>query len=269
MSSARLQKLNALLKRVEARRTLPRLVETRAPAREQALAAPAPVARAAVIEKSGVEKRPPAQEPELFAETLPPGAPTIAPLATLPPAAGHAPSMRPDPTLAPNAEAGRRAPSSSPLEDAMALLGEGREDSGPLTVQPPAKPIQPSARPSLAEPQLNQDLLLTHRPEAGPAQTGPIIELVQPRAHGTREPTIQFDTGVKANPLTQRDLKPAGLVEPPVQSAPTGPTQKLEPLPLAAHAPPARVVSSARSEAAKTFGELLELSLSLRPTSQR
>jgi hypothetical protein len=95
------------------------------------------------------------------------------------------------------------------------------------------------------------------------------VELVQPKVQGPREPTIQFDTGVKANPLTQRDLKPAGLVEPPSDAPLTAPTHKLEPAPLPAHAAPARAVSSAHREVAKTFGELLELSLALRPSPPR
>jgi hypothetical protein len=240
--SARIQKLTALLKRVEERRAQPRL-----------LAVAAPVAAPASAHTT--------QDSDLFAATIPPEAPTIAPPASLPPAVAAAPSMRPDPSV----ESPRRIPSMSPLEDAMAHLG-ATEDSGPLHVQPLATPIHTIERRSLPDPHINQDLVLTHRPEAGPAQTGPIVELVQPKAPGPREPTIQFDTGVKANPLTQRDLKPVGLVEPPAESPPAGPTQKLVPQPLPAHAPPARVVSEARHEAVKTFGELLDLSLALRPT---
>jgi hypothetical protein len=249
MSAGRIQKLNALLKRVEARRAQPRLAAVPAKAASPARAAPAPA---------------PDSEPELFADTLPPAAPTIAPAATLPAAAAAAPSPRPEPV----AEPARRAPTISPLEDAMAHFGGAREDSGPLQVEALASPIHTTSRPSMPDPRVNQDLVLTHRPEAGPAPQGPIVELVQPKASALREPTLQFDTGVKANPLTQRDLKPAGLESPP-EALLTGPTHKLEPLPLAAHAAPARVISSARSEAVKTFGELLELSLALRPPSQR
>jgi hypothetical protein len=240
--SARIQKLTALLKRVEERRAQPRLAAVAAPV---LAAAPA--------------NAPPAQDSDLFAATIPPEAPTIAPPASPPPAVAAAPSMRPEPS----ADSPRRVPSMSPLEDAMAHLGSS-EDSGPLHVQPLATPIHTIERRSLPGPQINQDLVLTHRPEAGPAPEGPIVELVQPKASGPREPTLQFDTGVQANPLTQRDLKPVGLVEPPAESPLAGPTQKLAPLPL--RAPPARVVSDARREAEKTFGELLELSLSLRPT---
>jgi hypothetical protein len=245
VSSIRLQKLNALLKRVEERRHAPRL---------QAVPAPVQSAKAAEA-KAPTED----SEPDLFA-------------ATIPPAAGSPPSMAPAPVS--NAEQARRAPSASPLEDAMAQLGAEREDSGPLQVQSLSTPITVS-RPSLATPErfseasprINQDLVLTHRPEASPEAQGPIVELVQAKSPTVREPTIQFDTGVKANPLTQRDLKPAGAAEAPVEGPLAGPTHKLEPLPLPAHAAPARAVSVARSEAVKTFGELLDLSLSLRPTS--
>jgi hypothetical protein len=251
MSSGSIQKLNALLKRVEERRVQPRLV-ARPAALSPARAAPAHTTLAGVGAAS---------DSDLFAATIPPEAPTIAPAASLPPAA-RTPSLRPETAAG---EAARRGP-ASPLEDAMAQLGAGREDSGPLQVEPmAATPIRSLARPSLAEPQVNQDLVLTHRPEAGPGDHGPIVELIQPKAPTVREPTLQFDTGVKANPLTQRDLKPAGLGEPVAESPLTAPTEKLEPAPLSAHAAPARVVSSARRETAKTFGELLELSLALRP----
>lgn len=247
--SSRLQKLNALLKRVEERRAQPRL----------AAVAPVSAARPAAI------PAPAAKDSDLFAATVPPETPTIAPAAaSLPPAVPvPAPaSLRPEPGE-------RRAPSASPLEDAMAQLGA--EDSGPLQVPAPAAPARLPARPSLpdrpslAEPLVNQDLVLTHRPEAGPLPEGPIVELIQAKTTTPREPTIEFDTGVKANPLTQRDLRPAGLEPMPVELPLSAPTQKVEPLPLLAHAPPAKVVSGARQEAAKTFGELLEQSLSLRP----
>jgi hypothetical protein len=167
--------------------------------------------------------------------------------------------MRPDPTQ----EAARRGPASSPLEDAMAQFGANREDSGPLMVESLSSPIHTIDRPS--EP-VNQDLLLTHRPAAGSLPPGPIVELVQAKHH-PREPTLQFETAVKVNPPTQRDLKPAGLGE-ALEAPLAGPSHKLEPAPILAQGAPVRIVSSARQEAPKTFGELLELSLSLRPSGR-
>jgi hypothetical protein len=177
-----------------------------------------------------------------------------------------APSVRPEP--APRAEAPRRGPSSSPLEDAMTQLGANREDSGPLTIEPLASPIHTHTleRPSVPEPLVNQDLVLTHRPAPG-SLPGPLVEFVQPKPHAHREPTLQFDTGVKANPLMERELK-AGPAPELIDAPLSAPSQKLEPQPLGAHAAPVRIVSSARQESAKTFGELLELSLALRPTSR-
>jgi hypothetical protein len=255
MSSARVQKLNALLARVQERRVQPRRLnvapaEARAPQPAPAAPLPQPVA-----------------------------APPVAPVATVPPQGGSAPSLRPDP----GQEAARRAPASSPLEDAMAQFGANREDSGPLTMEPLASPIHTPARTPIhtmerpSEP-VNQDLLLTHRPEAGSLPPGPIVELVQAKHH-PREPTLQFETAVRVNPPTQRDLKPVALAEPPaaapvkfVEPAPEvqagGPTHKIEPEPIAAQAAPVRVVSSARLDAPKTFGELLDLSLSLRPSGR-
>ena len=155
----------------------------------------------------------------------------------------------------------------------MAQLGVGREDSGPLQVETLAASRPSLSRPSLPDPQFStqHDLRVTPRPEAGSSAPppGPIVELVQPKLHTPREPTLQFDTGVKANPATQRDLKPIGLdSEPPPEAALSAASERLVPAPLRpAHAAPARVVSSARSEAVKTFGELLDASLSLRPSA--
>lgn len=242
MSSARVQKLNALLSRVQERRVQPRLSNV-------ALNVPAVQPRAPSPAQAAPAHMAPTPQP------LAPVASVPAPAATLPPA-GSAPSMRPD-------EAPRR-PASSPLEDAMAQFGANREDSGPLMVESLSSPIHTIERPS--EP-VNQDLLMTHRPAPGSQPPGPIVELVQPK-HQPREPTLQFETAVRANPPTQRDLKPAGLAEPPAEAPLSAPTQKLEPAPIATQTTPVRIVSSARQEAPKTFGELLEQSLSLRPSGR-
>jgi len=235
--AARVEKLNALLKRVQERRAQPRL---------QAVAAPLPPAAASVL---------PVEPPP------PPVRAQVAPAVTVP--SPSPASMRPE-SVQPGAEGARRAPTSSPLEDAMAQLGTNREDSGPLQVEPLAPPIHMRERPSAPEPRVNQDLMVTHRPEAGSLPTGPIVELVQPKPHGQREPTLQFDTGVKVNPRAERELKPPA--EPPAEVL-TGPTHKLEPAPIA-QTTPVRVTSSARREAPRNFGELLELSLALRPASR-
>lgn len=260
MSQSRLQKLNALLKRVEERRAQPRLHAVRG-------AQAAPVTSGAPAAAAKAPAATPVREPSVVS-ALPSAPPTVAPAAGPPPSA---PSVSPASTPS---EAPRRGPSSSPLEDAMVQFGANREDSGPLTIESLASPINTLERPSEAEPRVNQDLVLTHRPEAG-SLPGPLVEFVQPRPHAHREPTLQFDTGVRANPLTEVELK-SEPVSAPVVDAPgagrdaqlSAPTQRLEPQPLTAHAPPVRVVSGARQESAKTFGELLDLSLSLRPPAR-
>jgi hypothetical protein len=256
MSQSRVQKLNALLKRVEERRAHPRLRAVAAPAAAAAQAAPsAQTARAATPA--------PTREPSVVSALPSAPPPTLAPAASLPPAAA---SARAEPAAA--AEASRRGPSSSPLEDAMAEFGANREDSGPLSIEPLSSPIHTHTleRPSMPEPLVNQDLVLTHRPAAG-SLPGPLVEFVQPKPHAHREPTLRFDTGVKANPLMEREVKPEPAPE--LNDAPlNAPSQKLEPQPLGGHAAPVRVVSSARQESAKTFGELLELSLALRPAAR-
>ncbi len=259
MSQNRVQKLNALLKRVEERRAHPRLQSVaNAPVAPVASRAPAAPVAAAPATPPRAPTPMPVREPSVVS-ALPSAPPTLAPAAGLPPSA---PSVRP----ATPSEAPRRGPSSSPLEDAMVQFGANREDSGPLTIEPLASPIHTLERPSQPEPRVNQDLVLTHRPEAG-SLPGPLVEFVQPKPHAHREPTLQFDTGVQANPLTEVELKSERALT-PVDAPLSAPTQKLEPQPLAAHAPPVRLVSGARQENAKTFGELLDLSLSLRPPAR-
>jgi len=263
MSQSRLQKLNALLKRVEERRAHPRLRAVgSAPAAPVAVGS-APAAPVALRPAAATPAPTPVREPSVVSR-LPSAPPTLAPAASLPPSA---PGARPAATPS---EAPRRGPSSSPLEDAMAQFGADREDSGPLTIEPLASPIHTLERPSQPEPRVNQDLVLTHRPAAG-SLPGPLVEFVQSTPHAHREPTLQFDTGVQANPLTQVELKTDPALTPvgaPLDAPLSAPTQKLEPKPLAAHAPPVRVVTGARQESAKTFGELLDQSLSLRPPAR-
>lgn len=246
MSQARLQKLNALLKRVEVRAAQPRLraVETRA--------ATAQPARSAAVEP--------------HAPTL-----TATPARSAPPTVSSFDDelLAPD-TLPPTPEPARKAPSNSPLETAMAQL----DDSGPLQIQPLAEPIAPAPQVFSAAPgrSLSQDMVLTHRPEAGVGEFDMPIELTQPAAKKPltpREPTVEFETAkVRISAREARTVveQPAPEALPAQPEAPLlAPSQTIEAPPLAATAEPARVVSAARVEAPKTFGELLERSLGLRP----
>lgn len=238
MSRARIEKLQSLLKRVEERRVAPRLHAVAAPVSQ-----PEPVRAVAL-----------APMPAPAAPVAPPAAISVAPAATLPPAA--------DPM--------RKGPSNSPLEEAMALLDDG--GSGPLEVGSLAEPIA-TAKPVPAPRPLPQDLMLTHRPDAAPSDlVEQPFELIAPRKPAApREPTIEFETAKVR--VSQRELRSIG--EEPAEQRPSpqvsaeplsAPSQTIDAAPILASASPARVVSVVRSEAPKTFGELLDLSLSLRPS---
>jgi hypothetical protein len=238
MSSARVQKLEALLRRVEARSAQPRLhaLSTResSPTVPDLERAVPPGSRSSLPSPTFASEPP---EPE-----------------TMPPAAGI--------------QQPRKEPSISPLETAMARL----DDSRPLELSAPTPVV------SLAEPKgpasLPQDMLLTHRPEAEPEHELP-VELTQPkRAPVEREPTIEFETAKVR--VHARELRAVGepMATPPAAApgsaagvppvALSAPSQTLEAAPLP-QAQPARSVSAARVEAPKTFGELLDQSLALRP----
>lgn len=265
--SPRIAKLEALLKRVESRKAAPRLQVVAEPVKSAA-----PAVSAAAASEPDFE--------DLASDTLPPTA----------------------------AEPARKAPSSSPLESAMAQL----DDSGPLQVQALAEPIAPSRReeaapaaftppaasvtpaafaprapaeapfsPPQATPTLQpaaaqisipasgaaplaQDVMVTHRPEAGPGDFDMPIELTQPakKPQTPREPTIEFETAkVRISAREARTMVEA----PPAEAPLAAPSQTIEATPLTQGAAPARVVSPARIDAPKTFGELLERSLALRP----
>lgn len=231
MSRAAVEKLERLLKRVQERSAAPRLRAVEAP-RE-------------LTESQTVSSVPP--EPE----TLPPAAALPAAPASVP-GLGSAPTLE---NLAPAPEPARKAASITPLEAAMEQLPTGSdldEGSGPLQVSALAQPITMETR--VRPP---QDLAVTERPGADEAAPPP-IELTQPaRPKAHREATIAFET--EQPETTQRELRPVG--EPP---APSAPTQVIEPQ-APVDAAPARVVAEARIETPKSFGELLDLSLSLRP----
>lgn len=118
-------------------------------------------------------------------------------------------------------------PPASPLEDAMALL----DQSGPLDVQALAEPI--AMKPASDA-----------RPAEWPRAPEPPARPRPPEP----EPPVA--------PLAAAPVEPSPL---------TAPTQSIEPSPLSAAVAPARVVSTVRVEAPRSFGELLELSLALRP----
>ncbi|HEX6241461.1 MAG TPA: hypothetical protein VFZ61_11225 [Polyangiales bacterium] len=236
MSSARISKLEALLRRVEERRQQPRLHAVSP--RESSPTVP-DLERVAPASQRSSLPSPAASEP--------------IELPTSPPAAIEPP---------------RKQPSISPLETAMAQL----DDSGPLELPAPVVSRAEPRAPAPAGP----DMLVTHRPGAEPLELEAPVELTQPkRPHVEREPTIEFETAkVRVN---ARELRAVG--EPMGSPAPAGPapsagsppaplsapSQTLEAAPLPSAAQPARAISAARVEAPKTFGELLDLSLALRP----
>jgi hypothetical protein len=257
MSQARISKLQALLKRVETRKVAPRL--------------------------------------QVVAQPIKGAAPAAAP------AALDFEELAPD-TLPPTPEPARKVPSSSPLESALGQLDDSgplqvqalaepiaparREDLAPAAFTAPAPAMAPFTPPqaipavppppqisvSLPAASLSQDSMLTHRPEAGPGDFDMPIELTQPakkaqapaeaRPAAPREPTIEFETAkVRVSARDARTMAESAAVEAPL----VAPSQTIEASPLAQGAAPARAVSAARIEAPKTFGELLERSLSLRP----
>lgn len=258
MSTARLDRLRALLTRVEQRKAQPRL-------RAVPSAAPQPLAVASIA------KAPPPEDEELSFDTIPPAAEP----ATVPPAAA-APSVQPLAPQPARTPLPSRPAATSPIEEAVAQLPERVEDSGPLEVQALAEPIttpeereEHDTEPPPPPPAFDPHVMVTHRPDA--KLSLPDIELIGAPAaptfvqagptfvppSGGREPTLEFATGPKAAP---RAIE-VGTAEPILLQAPSATIEAS--LPSVAQA--ARAVSQVRIEAPKSFGELLELSLSLRP----
>ena len=229
MSSARIDKLKTLLRRVEERRTQPRLHAVSA--RETSATVPD------LVRAEPLHAEPPRAEPPRAAPA-PARAPSPAPLLE---------SIEP-PTMPPvSAEPPRKAGVSiTPLESAMSQL----DDSGPLQLEP-----APAARAG-------------GLPAADMLDEAP-VELTQPKRtpERAREPTIEFETAKVR--VHARELRAVGepMAAPPAQAeAPvSGPSHTFEPTPPAQDAQPVRSVSAARAEAPKTFGELLQQSLALRP----
>ena len=144
----------------------------------------------------------------------------------------------------------------------------------------PARAPELKIAPEPLMPRVSElDTMLTHRPEGRPSLPTEVEVIpaapLTPRPHAVREPTLSFDTGVRGH-QTQVEIggfearaepsvtvpAPAPIQQPELLLAPS---QRLEPSPLSAAAAPARAVSAPRIEAPKSFGELLELSLGLRP----
>jgi hypothetical protein len=210
-SSARLEKLKSLLKRVEERRVKPRL---------HAVAAPRAAGRAA--------------EEERFAAP-PPAAPEPA-----------------------------RPAAKSPLEDAMGDFG-----TDALDVRALAEPITtPRGVPRAPEPAAPREPepLVTYRPEPVSMPARPSLPSGAPIA-----PVVPLQLATASTNVSSKVTLEFGVprVELPPAPVPVGdlaaPTQTIQSAPLAGKAPPARAVSAARVETPKSFGELLELSLALRP----
>jgi hypothetical protein len=209
MASARLEKLKSLLKRVEERRSKPRL---------HAVAAPRPAAAA----------RAPFEE-----------------LASAP---------APEPV---------RPAAASPLEDALGDFGadaqiEVRPLAEPITT-PKSAPRTPPVEPAFArepEPAVTYrppGSIPAARPPSPVAPVAPVVPLQATSPTPTVSPKVTLEFGM---PRVELPAPAADL---------SAPTQTIEPAPLPAGTPPARAVSAARVDTPKSFGELLELSLSLRP----
>lgn len=267
MSSARIDKLKGLLARVEQRRAQPRL---------RAVPTPVAAAPAPLVEESFAEDN--FDDDELFAKTDPP------------------------PALLVTEKKPAKAP-ASPIEDALALLdGSGPLDvqslaepiamksAGEPRAEPPAaeraperaadptpRAPEPAYKSRLSEP----DPFVTERPGANPSM--PAVEF-RPAPSGARpggsvrEPTLRFDTGVEAAPEAQIEIgglesepptTPPPAAEARLQSEPpqplSAPSQVVEAETLSSAVAPARAVSAPRIELPKSFCDLLELSLSLRP----
>jgi hypothetical protein len=164
----------------------------------------------------------------------------------------------------PPAAAPPRAP-KRPFEDATSGFDPGalldmRSLAEPIPT-PKAEPRTMAPRPSLPT---QPELLVPHRPEAA---TAPPAGLPMPPP-ATRAPLapvvpIQAAPSAYAKPTQPTAPWPS---EPPVPVGDlTAPTQTVEPAPLVSASPPVRAVSAVRIETPKSFGELLELSLALRP----
>jgi hypothetical protein len=171
------------------------------------------------------------------------------------------PTMRPAPTPPP----ARPATAKSPLEDALGDFGSGT----PLEVTALAEPINaprsappqgvpgPSApqRPAPVSPAVRAPTPAPPRaPTPAPAPLAPVVPIQQAPVVASSRVTLEFEKP-RLPPVEAR--APAGDL--------SAPTQTIEPAPLASGAAPVRAVSELRAEAPKSFGELLDLSLALRP----
>jgi len=276
MSSARIQKLKSLLARVEQRRAQPRL---HAVPGAPLAAAPAPTI--AVADDF--------DDDELFAKTDPPPAllvterkPAKSPAS--PPASpledamalldGSGPltvqSLAEPIAMRPTAE--QPLPRASEPPRTPAPVGRGLEPA-PAPVPRAAEPL---VRPRMSAP----DPSMFDRAESSSTMPVAPVEFrpapASPRSSGSvREQTLRFDTGVDAAAQPQVDignLPPEAAPEPGEQRPAsqralplTAASHVVEPGPLSSAVAPARAVSVARIEAPRSFGELLELSLALRP----
>jgi hypothetical protein len=194
MSAARMNKLKALLGRVQERRAAPRL--------KAVPAAPEPVVSLAPEPSSTL--------PDVLRVTAPPPEAVTTPppeLVTMPPAAARAEEVAAflHSSAPPNASRGSEATRSAPTV----------EDLPPMPALDTLPPI----------------------PDFGEEPEGPVTEPPPPAA-------------------------PAVALAEPVLTAPSA---RIEPQPMAPAEPVVRVVAPPRVEAPKTFGELLEVSLALRP----
>jgi hypothetical protein len=159
-----------------------------------------------------------------------------------------------------------RPAAKSPLEDAIGDFGTDALDARARAL---AEPITtPKGVPRAPEPVAPREPepLVTYRPEpvSMPARpslpTGAPIAPVVPLQIATASTNLSSKVTLEFG-VPRIELPPAPV---PVGDLP-GPTQTIESAPLAGKASPARAVSAAHVETPKSFGELLELSLALRP----
>jgi hypothetical protein len=244
--SAAIRKLEQLLSRVQSRRAEPR---TRV--------APAPEAmphiepqHAQHIEPQHVEPLP--LRPEMM--RVPPPAGMVESLREAAPISGER-SSRP----------------ATPLESAMGQFGQ---PSAPANLSP--TPVAKVPQPAKAPAPPDDDLVLddfddgppTIRPpefDAAPPRTATRVDA--PRVEMARPEASRFDTPHNIQHSKLEEDKPTrvapALPDEPIRAEPIKPVRIATPEALAAS--PMTTVSTARAFSPKTFGQLVERSLALRP----
>jgi DNA polymerase-3 subunit gamma/tau len=235
--SQRVEKLRALLGRVEERRAQPRLHKV------PAQFSPAlPSNQAAVAERVSAA-------PDLRG----PGAPVVERVSAVP-------------------ERQAKPPAPTPLEGAIAHLSPAARDAAPTPVPGQLQPSSdlvlddldpPMARAKAApQPAVSAPTARLSRPVLEPPTK--VVSKIPPEPAADLFASDPFAPSVPPGPPSS----PPTAVVPAAPAVPaplTSPTARVAPPEMSASAPVARAVSPARVESPKTFGELVERTLALRP----